>query len=174
MAHALQPDHALFARDAAMRAMHNEQKVTRAVIEAIPLDKGDYRPDGIGKSALDLAWHVVTAEHRFMDSVVNGAFDLTPTARPADVKTSADIAAWYGETYRQDEARVNALAADSLARVVDFRGRFQMPAVMFLDVGLRHSIHHRGQLSTYLRPMGAKVPAIYGESYDTAQAKIAR
>jgi uncharacterized damage-inducible protein DinB len=36
-----------------------------------------------------------------------------------------------------------------------------------------HSIHHRGQLSMYLRPMGAKVPAIYGESYDSAQAKKA-
>ena len=34
--------------------------------------------------------------------------------------------------------------------------------------------HHRGQLSAYLRPMGAKVPAIYGESYDSAQAKKAQ
>jgi uncharacterized damage-inducible protein DinB len=174
MASPLQPDQALFARDLTVRAMHNEQKVTRAVIEVIPLDKGDYRPDGIGKSALDLAWHIVTAEHRFMDSVVNGAFDLSPNARPANVKTSADIAAWYGDTYREDEKRVNALAADALAKVLDFRGIFQMPAVMFLDVGLRHSIHHRGQLSTYLRPMGAKVPAIYGESYDTSQAKQTR
>jgi uncharacterized damage-inducible protein DinB len=38
---------------------------------------------------------------------------------------------------------------------------------------LNHTIHHRGQLSTYLRPMGSKVPAIYGESYDSAQAKKA-
>ena len=37
-------------------------------------------------------------------------------------------------------------------------------------IGLKHSIHHRGQLSMYLRPMGAKVPSIYGESYDSAQA----
>jgi hypothetical protein len=31
---------------------------------------------------------------------------------------------------------------------------------------IRHSVHHRGQLSAYLRPMGAKVPAIYVESGD--------
>jgi len=49
----------------------------------------------------------------------------------------------------------------------------QLPAVMFLQFGLSHTIHHRGQLSTYLRPMGAKIPAIYGESYDSAQAKKA-
>jgi uncharacterized damage-inducible protein DinB len=57
--------------------------------------------------------------------------------------------------------------------MVDFRGLFQRPAVSFLQLALSHSIHHRGQLSTYLRPMGSKVPAIYGESYDTAQAKKA-
>jgi uncharacterized damage-inducible protein DinB len=45
--------------------------------------------------------------------------------------------------------------------------------VSFLQLGLNHSIHHRGQLSTYLRPMGSKVPEIYGESYDSAQAKKA-
>jgi len=65
------------------------------------------------------------------------------------------------------------LSGEQLAKIVDFRGMFQMPAVMFLQFGLNHTIHHRGQLSTYLRPMGAKIPAIYGESYDSAQAKKA-
>ena len=46
-------------------------------------------------------------------------------------------------------------------------------AVAFLDFSLRHSIHHRGQLSTYLRAMGGKVPPIYGESHDSAAAKKA-
>jgi uncharacterized damage-inducible protein DinB len=50
---------------------------------------------------------------------------------------------------------------------------FQMPAVSFLALSQNHTIHHRGQLSTYLRPMGGKVPSIYGESYDAAQARAA-
>jgi uncharacterized damage-inducible protein DinB len=54
---------------------------------------------------------------------------------------------------------------------VDFRGMFQLPAVMYLGFVQQHSIHHRGQLSMYLRPMGAKVPSIYGESYDAAEAR---
>lgn len=57
--------------------------------------------------------------------------------------------------------------------MVDFRGMFQQPAVLYLHLLMHHSIHHRGQLSTYLRPMGAKVPSIYGESYDAAQARMA-
>jgi uncharacterized damage-inducible protein DinB len=40
-------------------------------------------------------------------------------------------------------------------------------------MGLHHTIHHRGQLSSYLRCMGSKVPSIYGESYDDAQARKA-
>ena len=62
---------------------------------------------------------------------------------------------------------------EQLMRVVDFRGMLQMPAVSYLLLGLRHTIHHRGQLSSYLRCMGAKVPAMYGESYDSEQARKA-
>jgi uncharacterized damage-inducible protein DinB len=50
---------------------------------------------------------------------------------------------------------------------------FQRPAVTFVILGMHHTIHHRGQLSSYLRSMGAKVPSIYGESYDDAQARKA-
>ncbi len=57
--------------------------------------------------------------------------------------------------------------------MLDFRGLFQSPAVTFLQISQNHTIHHRGQLSTYLRPMGAKVPVIYGESYDSAQERAA-
>jgi hypothetical protein len=35
--------------------------ITKSIIDAIPLDKGDYRPDGISKSALELAWHMASA-----------------------------------------------------------------------------------------------------------------
>jgi len=48
-----------------------------------------------------------------------------------------------------------------------------MPSVFFLTLAISHSAHHRGQLSVYLRPMGAKVPSIYGESYDDAQTRLA-
>jgi uncharacterized damage-inducible protein DinB len=49
-------------------------------------------------------------------------------------------------------------------------GFLQMPAVGFLSLLIRHSAHHRGQLSSYLRAMGGRVPAIYGPSADTAGA----
>ena len=169
----LQPDHALVIRSFVIPNLKAEHPITRRVVEAVPADKVDYRPDGIVKSAIDLAWHIVGAEHRFLDAVVTGAFDFTNTGRPEGVKTPADIGAWYADTFARDVERLQALGGDQLVKLIDFRGIFNLPAVAYIQIGLNHSIHHRGQLSMYLRPMGAKVPAIYGESYDTAQAKAA-
>ena len=150
-----------------------EHPVTKGVIAAIPAGRGDYRPDDIVKSAIDLAWHIVTAEIRFMNAVVNGAFDLTPAPRPDTVKTGADVNAWYEAHFPLVVDELTNLAPDALTRIVDFRGMFQFPAVAYVQLGVCHSIHHRGQLSMYLRPMGAKVPSIYGESYDARLAREA-
>src|SRR6266853_1495618 len=95
-------------------------------------------------------------------------------AVPAEnVKTSLEVASWYEQTYAKNFDALTKLTGEQLVKIVDFRGMLQQPAVLFLQFGLVHTIHHRGQLSTYLRPMGSKVPAIYGESYDSAQAKKA-
>ena len=167
----LPADQALVARENLITNLRMEHPVTRRVIDAIPLDKGDYSPDAVTKSAVDLAWHIVAAEHRFLDAVVTGVFNYGNSGRPAEMTTSADISNWYARTFADDLARVSALGAEQLTKPIDFRGIITLPAVSFLLIGLKHSIHHRGQLSMYLRPMGAKVPSIYGESYDSAMAK---
>jgi uncharacterized damage-inducible protein DinB len=153
--------------------LRSEHRITKAVIEAIPLDKGDYRPDEISKTALELAWHIAVTEMRFMDSVLAGAFDLSPRPRLDSIRNSDDLTRWYAENFEARLEMLTKVSSEQLLRIVDFRGLFQLPAVMFLDFVRAHSIHHRGQLSMYLRPTGAKVPAIYGESYDSAQARKA-
>ena len=62
--------------------------------------------------------------------------------------------------------RLETTSGDELLRTVDFYGLRTFPAIVLLQIILNHTIHHRGQLSTYLRPMGAKVPSLYGPSYD--------
>lgn len=143
------------------------------MIEAIPLNHGDYKPEPIAKTALELAWHIVAAEHRFYSGVTAGQLDFTPRPRPENLRNSADIAKFYAESFVKDLEALQKTTGEQLAKMIDFRGMFQMPAVAFIDLGLRHTIHHRGQLSVYLRPAGGKVPAIYGESYDSAEAKKA-
>ena len=170
----LQPDQAQFLLNGVyLPALKNEHRVTKSVIAAIPLDKGGYRPDEISKSALDLAWHIVAAELRFMALVPAGEFDPSPNTQPDSIKNSADLTTWYADNFERAFDNLTKLSSEQLLKIVDFRGVFQLPAVMYLNFLLNHSIHHRGQLSMYLRPMGAKVPAIYGESYDSAQARKA-
>lgn len=170
----LTPDQAKFILGATLPALMQEHDITRRVIAAIPLDKGDYRPDAVSKTALELAWHIVAAEKRFFSAVCAGAFDFTPINRPDSVRNSADIAAWFDQTFATSVENLQQLTGEQLVRMIDFRGLFQFPAVAFVQVGLNHTIHHRGQLSMYLRPMGAKVPSIYGESYDTTQARLSK
>jgi uncharacterized damage-inducible protein DinB len=170
----IQPDQASFLLQGVyLPGLKNEHRITKAVIEAIPLDKGDYRPDDISKSALDLAWHIVVTEMRFMDAITAGEFDFSPRPRPESIKNSQDLSTWYVENFEPRFEALTKLSNDQLIKVVDFRGMFQLPAVMYLGFILHHSVHHRGQLSMYLRPMGAKVPAMYGESYDSAEARKA-
>ena len=152
-------------------SLNAEHPVTKRVIAAIPSDKVDYRPDEIVKSAIDLAWHIVTAEVRFMNAVSAGAFDLTPLPRPGDMRTADNVNLWYEEKFDDAFQRLKTASGDQLIKAVDFRGIFQFPAVVYVQLGLNHSIHHRGQLSMYLRPMGAKVPSIYGESFDAREAR---
>jgi uncharacterized damage-inducible protein DinB len=153
-------------------ALKNESQLTKKVIEAVPADKAEYRPDPVSKSAVELVRHIAAADIRFADTVITGQFN-TGAVLPGELKTPAEIAAWYSENYAERLAALSKLTSEQLMKTVDFRGMFERPAVMFLMIGAHHTIHHRGQLSSYLRCMGAKVPSIYGESYDAEQARKA-
>ena len=172
----LTPDQAKFILTTALPTLKSEHQTTRRVIEAIPLDKAkcDYRPDAVSRSAMELAWHIVAAEKRFLSGISVGAFDFNPIHRPESVTDSAGIAAWFDETFAVNLQKLEGLSGERLTKMIDFRGMFQLPAAAFIQLALNHTIHHRGQLSMYLRPMGAKVPSIYGESYDTTQARLAK
>jgi uncharacterized damage-inducible protein DinB len=166
------PDQAIFILGLSLPALKVEHATTKHVIEAIPLDKGDYRPDPVSKSALELAWHIVAAEKRFLSGIPAGAFDFNPIARPDSARNSADIARWFDDMFATNISLIERLNGGQLARIMDFRGILKLPAVGFIQFALNHTIHHRGQLSAYLRPMGAKIPSIYGESHDSAQARM--
>jgi uncharacterized damage-inducible protein DinB len=174
MAETMTSDQAKFLlHDVYLGTLKNETRTTKSILAAVPADKTDYRPDPISKTANELLRHIAAADNRFVETVINGVFDTNPSMIPENVKTPAEVASWYEERYAKNfEALVN-ISPEKLVKIVDFRGMFQKPAVTFLIFGLNHTIHHRGQLSSYLRCMGAKVPAIYGESYDSAQAKKA-
>jgi len=170
----LTPEQAQTLLAVELTSLSAERPVTKAVIAAIPPDKCDFTPDPIARTAIELAWHIVSAENRFLEAVIGGAFDLTPRPRPDTVRTPAEVNAWYDERLPRLLEGLRAVSGEGLAKPIDFRGILKFPAVVFLKIGLNHTVHHRGQLSMYLRPMGAAVPSIYGESYDARTAREAR
>jgi len=169
----VRPDQAAFLLQYHLPAIKNEHRSTAAVIAAIPAANADYRPDPQSRTAAEVAWHIAAAEHRFSRGIVAGAFDFNPISRPEGGLTPDNIVKWYEASFNRNFEDLSRLTGEELAKILDFRGAFQLPAVAYLEFNLHHSIHHRGQLSTYLRAMGGKVPAIYGESYDSEQAKKA-
>jgi uncharacterized damage-inducible protein DinB len=153
--------------------MEGEVATTCKVLAAVGTGNGNYKPDGKSRSALELASHMAVADNWFLQSILDGKFEFNQEASvkaEAQLKTAGEIVAFYQKSVPDKLKQLRALPADTLAREVDFFGMMKKPAVSYLGLANNHSIHHRGQLAAYLRPMGSKVPAIYGGSADEPMA----
>jgi uncharacterized damage-inducible protein DinB len=144
-------------------SMKAETEITKKVIRAIPEEKKSYRPDPKAKSAQELAWHIATAEVWFLDLVIDGKSQWQEQPPPPTIGAILD---WYDTNHRDRMNKLEKLSADKLTINIPLFGGLEMPAVSYLNFMNLHSAHHRGQLSSYLRPMGSKVPSIYGGSAD--------
>ena len=144
--------------------IEREAVSTRKVVQAIT--NRDYKPDPKSRTAWEIATHLTMSDIWFADSILNGAFNWTgEPAQPAEMKDPVSVARWHEKQLGDRLAKLRAMSSEQLLRSVDFFG-MKEPAVTWLTMMNNHSVHHRGQLAAYLRPMGSKVPAIYGMSAD--------
>jgi uncharacterized damage-inducible protein DinB len=141
-----------------------EMVTTKSVIDAVPEARKEYKPDPKARSAGELAWHLANSEVWFLSGIADGKFGAS-TEKDAP-KTVAEISQWYEKNAKKEVERVRKLTPQQLATPIDFFGVFQLPAYAYLLFQTKHSCHHRGQLASYLRPMGGKCPDIYGGSAD--------
>jgi uncharacterized damage-inducible protein DinB len=162
---AITKDFALAYRDMMLDALKKEMQTTKRVIAAIPDAKRDYRPDPKARTAWDLAWHIVTVDVQFLEEIAEGSFHMEPRYKD-EPKTVAEMVAWYDQNFTRALDKARAMTAEQLTTPIDFYGIMSLPAAQYLPFVNNHSIHHRGELATYLRPMGSKVPCIYGPSAD--------
>jgi uncharacterized damage-inducible protein DinB len=157
--------------DFLIATFESELPATHAVMAAVPTERCDYRPDDKSKTALALARHIALEDEWFLTAVADGAFGpLTDESDTCGLMTPADAIEHHRKTVSAQLARIRAMRGEDLLRTIDMFGAFQMPAVQFLSLAVRHTVHHRGQLSAYLRAAGGKVPSIYGPSADTVIA----
>jgi uncharacterized damage-inducible protein DinB len=164
-AFSLSPEFAVGLREFMLQGLSRELETTKKVIAAIPEDKRDFRLDPKARTAWELAWHLASCDVQMTDEIAEQKFNMEPRFKE-EPKTVAELADWYDSNLKRAIARVHDMSAEQLCSPVDFIGVFNYPAVFYLSFVNNHSIHHRGQLAAYLRPMGSKVPSIYGGSAD--------
>src|ERR1700733_4563147 len=109
----LTSEQATFLLARGVQNARNEHLTTKRVIEAIPLDKGDYRPAPDSMTAFALAAHIAGAENLFMNGVAAGEFDYA-SKMPESIRNSAEIAKWYDENFERNIARIQALSPQQL------------------------------------------------------------
>jgi uncharacterized damage-inducible protein DinB len=139
----------------------HETGTTRNVIARIP-EGSEYRPDPKSRTAQEIAWQIYCEEMMIIDALETGKIAWAPPPMP---KTVREILAAYEKQSASIVTRWKELPAEKWEGTLDFFGK-QRPASPMAWSFLFDLVHHRGQITTYLRPMGSTVPQIYGPSGD--------
>lgn len=137
------------------------------VLKALPQGRLDYRPDPKARTAAELAWVLAEEEAGLLSLLDTGQVEWKEQKPPARVE---EIVAAFEKNAAAVNERLDKLDEAGWTK----KARFLMAGAPawedsigeFVWGFLFDAIHHRGQLSTYLRPMGGKVPSIYGPSAD--------
>ena len=138
-----------------------ESETTRKVLSRIP-ENSDYRPDPKSRTAKEIAWQIVCEEKMLIDALESGKMEWSPAPMPETMK---DVLHTYESQRTSMAERWKALPETKWNGNLEFFGK-QRPASPMAWGFLFDIVHHRGQITTYLRPMGSTVPQIYGPSAD--------
>jgi uncharacterized damage-inducible protein DinB len=150
-----------------LQTWDNEFQRTMKVLNAYPTDKPDFKPHEKSRSTKDLAWTFVM-EEKIIDHVIKG--EVPMSAPPPAPKTLQEVKNIYESSHKEMFNKVKSLPDAEFDKTVKFpTGPKQTGDFRRLDIFkfmLMDMVHHRGQLSVYLRMAGGKVPSIYGPSGD--------
>jgi uncharacterized damage-inducible protein DinB len=157
-------------------AWNSEAENTIRLLEALPTDQYDFRPDAKGRSIGELAWHLSEIDACLSFGIAERRFrfeDEPPDLkRPREVKL---LAPGYRRVHEQAVARLDSLENGRLDEAVTFFDgrRLAIRDVLWDDL-LHHLIHHRGQLVLMCRMAGGTPPGLYGPNREEMQTILAR
>jgi uncharacterized damage-inducible protein DinB len=141
------------------------------VLEATPADRLEFRPHPRSRSAYELIGHLIGHEQDLLELAGTGHINHR---MQVPFETLHEGLAAYRKAHESLEQRLRAMddgTWESAGRfLLDGKVIYEYPRRDLAWMLLFDGLHHRGQLSTYLRPMGGKVPSIYGPSADSAAA----
>jgi len=147
-----------------------ENAKTIKLLESLPRDGYDFRPDPDGRSVGELAWHLAEAEAYGSFGIDRGGFsrDSRPPGleRPRKVE---ELRTGFERIHRDAVARVEKLQPNDLDRsIAFFTGEPTTIRNVLWDFMLLHGIHHRGQLAMLSRQSGGRPSSLYGPTRETA------
>ena len=149
-----------------LKFWEKEARATRAVLSRIP-EGATYRPDPKSRTAREIAWLIVAEEAVLVEGLEKGQLEWSERPAPSTMKEILDT---YDQLHATLPARFRAISVDRWEGPVPFlfNGQQVMNESGYDNAWgfLFDIVHHRGQISTYLRPMGSTVPQIYGPSAD--------
>ncbi len=149
-----------------LKFWEKEAPTTKKVLSRIT-EGSDYRPDPKSRTAREIAWLIVREEIVLAEGLEKGAFEWVEVPAPPTVK---EVLETYDRHHDDITRRLHALNTERWERKVPFvyQGQEVMSEPGYDNAWgfLFDMVHHRGQISTYLRPMGSTVPQIYGPSAD--------
>ena len=157
--------------DSMIMELDREASTTRKLLERIPDDRIDWRPHAKSTPIGKLGMHIASLPGRFGPRLKEDGFDVTKAGAPPTPKTTADILAIFDEGIPAAKQAISEIddAAAMQPWTLSFGDKviFSAPRVAIVrTLLLNHSVHHRGQLSVYLRLLDIPVPSIYGPSAD--------
>lgn len=158
-------------KDALIESWEKEIPVTLKVLKAFPEDKADFKPHEKSKTAIQLAWIFATGQTT-LKRLFDGTFKPIPDFPPPPARWAELIQAFQTESAKASEemkAAEDSVLHEKIKIIDPYAGHpewKELPKSFFMWFLLSDHIHHRGQLSVYLRLAGGKVPSIYGPSAD--------
>jgi uncharacterized damage-inducible protein DinB len=153
----------------------NEMKTTRALLERVPMDKGGWKPHPKSTSLGALASHLATLAG-FGDRIVSVTeIDFGPMAArraPQPMNSLEELLGTFDSNVQKGRDAIGRINEDELQVPWTLRAGdvviFKLPrSAVLRTMWLNHIIHHRGQLSVYLRLNDVPLPSIYGPTADT-------
>jgi len=161
----------MVVKDTLLAEYDHEMGTTRRLLERVPDDKLAWKPHEKSRALGELACHLGHIP-TWAGTILNeSSFDLTERRPDQEPKTSrADILALFDDSTKNARALMDKSDAEYMAPWSLKRGGqdwFSMPRIAaFRSFVINHTIHHRGQLSVYLRLNQIPIPPIYGPTAD--------
>jgi len=140
-----------------------EAATTAKVLKAFPADKLDYRPHEKSRSTKEMMQTFI-AEGVAMLQICEGALDWS-TVKGPDLASAQELIVAFEGMMTQVTDKIKATPEEELLKNMEWIGR-QAPRIEALTSMLFDQVHHRGQMSVYVRLAGGLVPSIYGPSAD--------